>query len=318
MRILFFLIAFSLTAQSKAQKSQVIQTASEKDLIPEGIAVNAATGTIYISSIAKQKIIAVDSNGAVSDFVKTGDNGYLEGLGMKVEKEKNLLWTLSNKKEGRMHSSKLLAFDLQTGKLVKQFSSTDTAERLFNDLTIDASGTIYFTDTYYSALLKANRDSDKLEIVAEGKELSYPNGITTGKQGNIYVATYSKGIVRIDAATKKVHQLQGYTDTVMAHNLDGLMYWKNTLIGVYNVAKNNADNAIVQYKLNEAGDKIIEERIIDKGNLQFKEPTTIDIANGFLYVLANSHLAVYNANKESVKGVEQQLSPVVILKYKLQ
>ncbi len=96
------------------------------------------------------------------------------------------------------------------------------------------------------------------------------------------------------------------------------MFWKNTLIGVYNVAKNNADNAIVQYKLNEAGDKIIEERIIDKGHSQFKEPTTIDIANGFLYVLANSHLAVYNANKESVKGVEQQLSPVVILKYNLQ
>ncbi len=46
-------------------------------------------------------------------------------------------------------------------------------------------------------------------------------------------------------------------------------------------------------------------------------PTTIDIANGVLYVLANSHLAAYNANKESVKGVEQQLSSVVILKYKL-
>ncbi len=39
--------------------------------------------------------------------VKTGDNGYLEGLGMKVDKKKNLLWTLSNKKEGKLHSSKL-------------------------------------------------------------------------------------------------------------------------------------------------------------------------------------------------------------------
>ncbi len=228
------------------------------------------------------------------------------------------MWTLSNKKEGKLHTSKLLAFDLQTGKLVKEFSSTDTAQRLFNDLTIDASGTIYFTDTYYSAVLKANPDSDKLEIIAKGKELDYPNGITMGKQNQLYVATYARGIVTIDPVSKKVHQLQGYTDTAMAHNLDGLMYWKNTLIGIYNVAENNANNAIVQYTLNKEGDTIIEERIIDKGHPQFQEPTTIDIANGFLYVLANSHLAVYNANKESVKGVEQQLSPVVILKYKLQ
>ncbi len=272
MRILIFLVALILTAHSKAQKPHVIKTASEKDLIPEGIAVDASTGIIYISSIAKQKIIAVDSNGVVSDFVKTSDNGYLEGLGMKVDKKKNLLWTLSNKKEGKLHSSKLLAFDLRTGKLVKEFFSTDTTQRLFNDLTIDSSGTIYFTDTYYSALLKADPDSDKLEIAAQGKDLAYPNGISMGKQGNIYIATYSKGIVRIDPATKKVHQLQGFTDTAMAYNLDGLLYWKNTLIGVYNVAQNNADNAIVQYKLNEASDKIIEERIIDKGHRNLKSP----------------------------------------------
>ncbi len=88
MRILSFVVALILNAHSKAQKPHVIKTDSEKDLIPEGIAVDASTGIIYISSIAKQKIIAVDSNGVVSDFVKTGDNGYLEGLGMKVDKKK--------------------------------------------------------------------------------------------------------------------------------------------------------------------------------------------------------------------------------------
>ncbi len=67
MRILIFLVALILNADLKAQKPHVIKTASEKDLIPEGIAVDAATGIIYISSIAKQKIIAVDSNGVVND-----------------------------------------------------------------------------------------------------------------------------------------------------------------------------------------------------------------------------------------------------------
>ncbi len=70
MRILFCLMGLILIFQSKAQNPQVIKTASEKDLIPEGLAVDAATGIIYVSSIAKNKIIAVDSNGTVSDFVK--------------------------------------------------------------------------------------------------------------------------------------------------------------------------------------------------------------------------------------------------------
>jgi len=312
--ITFILMLGFLPAMS--QRPQAITIQSEKTLIPEGIAVDAISGTIYVSSIAKHKIIAIDKNGKHRQFINESGSGYLEGLGMKTDPKRKLLWTLSNKKEGKVYTSKIIAFDLRKGNVRFECSISDTIPRLFNDLTIDSSGNIYFTDTYYSAVLSVSAGQKNITEVAKGKEVAYPNGITMGK-GNLYVATYGNGPIRINPLTRQVVFLPGFSDTTMAHGLDGLIYWNNTLIGVYNTGGKRTTNAIIQYVLNENGDRIIEERIIDKGNPNFKEPTTLDIADDTLYVVANSHLYNYNANKESIKGIENQLSPLVILKYKL-
>ena len=121
----------------------------------------------------------------------------------------------------------------------------------------------------------------------------------------------------MDPTTKKLSQVKGYTDSVNAYNLDGLIYWNNTIIGVYNGAADNKDNAIIQYSLNDAGNKIISERIIDKGNDHFHEPTTAALQGSKLYVLANSYLSAYNTNHESVNGIEDKLGPITILVYEL-
>jgi hypothetical protein len=123
--------------------------------------------------------------------------------------------------------------------------------------------------------------------------------------------------MQLDLPSKKLSQLKGYTDSTKAYNLDGLVYYNNSIIGVYNTAESNKENAIVQYFLNDVGDKIVSERIIDKGNEFFHEPTTAAIFGEKLYVLANSYLRAYNANKESVKGIEEKLGSVTVLVYTL-
>ena len=59
------------------------------------------------------------------------------------------------------------------------------------------------------------------------------------------------------------------------------------------------------------------EKIIDKGNELFHDPTTAAILGNKLYVLANSYLGEYNANKESTQGISDQLGPVTIIVYEL-
>jgi DNA-binding beta-propeller fold protein YncE len=295
----------------------IIFTKTEKDVIPEGIATDPVEGTIYVSSIVHKKIISIDSNGINGDFIKTTQDGFLEGLGMKIDAKKHWLWAVSNEKQDKWFISKVHAFDLRTHSVKQQYILKDTARHLWNDLILHPDGRVYITDTYGSSIYEVDPAKQKLNVFLKDSFIALPNGICFDAKGKIYIATYSHGLMQLDLSAKKLSQLKGYTDSVKAYNLDGLVYWKNTIIGVYNGAADNKDNAIIQYSLNDAGNKIISEKTIDKGNDLFHEPTTAALLGNKLYVVANSYLTSYNANNESVKGIEDKLGSVAILVYEL-
>ena len=314
MRVLAFILFLVTTLLAKAQvRSQLITTDAAKDLIPEGIAIDTKTGIIYISSINHHSIIAVDTNGKHQTFVAKDRYGFLEGLGMKVDEKRNWLWAVSNSKDSSGSVSKVHAFDIKTGKAVQQYTLKDTAQHLLNDLAIARDGTVYLTDTYYSAVYQLSPSTQKLELFLKSPYLNYPNGLAFGKLEQLYIATYEHGLMQLNTTTKDLKPLTGAKDTSLSHGLDGLVFWNNTLIGVYNAGPDRSTNAIVQYTLNDKGDRIIKEALLAKGHPAFYEPTTAAIAGTRLIVLANSHLAAYNANQTSTKGIEAQLTPPAIV-----
>jgi outer membrane protein assembly factor BamB len=316
MKYYIFLVAILTTGIAFAQqKSRNITTNAARDLIPEGVAVH--NGTIYISSINRHLIIAVDAYGKSKNFIAPGQDSFLEGLGMKVDTARGLLWALSVKKDSNTYISQVHAFELITGKTKYRHKLQDTIQHLFNDLVIDAKGTIYITDTYHSAVYTFDPAADKLELFLKSPYLLYPNGLTFGKNNRLYIATYENGLMQLDVNTKNVKPLHGYKDSTLAHGLDGLVYWNNTLIGVYNNSDSRSGNAVVQYSLDATGEKIIQEKVLDKGNPVFYEPTTAALSGNMLYLLANSHLALYNKNKTSTKGIEAKLLPPVVVVYQL-
>jgi hypothetical protein len=95
------------------------------------------------------------------------------------------------------------------------------------------------------------------------------------------------------------------------------MYKDGFLYGVYNAGKGKETDAVIKYKLDENTGKIDTEKIIDKGNAHFFDPTTAAIYKNKLYVIANSHLDQFNKNKESIYGIESSLLPMKLLVYKI-
>jgi len=318
LHIIFLFIVIKCDAQFQ---SVAIISDSERDLIPEGIAIDGRTGSIFISSIAKQKIIKIDTQGKCKDFISTNEYGFLEGLGMKVDAKRNLLWAISVKTATKLYISQVHAFNLTSGKQEQFYSLKDTLPHMFNDLDIDNEGNLYITDSYASAIYFIDTDKKQLALFLKIPETKYPNGIAIGKKNQLYFTSYEHGPVKIDIVSKTATILKGYMDSTVARGLDGLLYFDNYLIGVYNYSakKNSFDTAVVvKYVLDEKGATITKEEIIDKGNPKFFQPTTAALTNKRLFVLANSHLEVYNANKQSTKGKEDQLTPVTILSYNLQ
>ncbi len=317
-KLLFGFIALLIVLDLAAQSGpRVITTHTEKDVIPEGITVNPANGMIYVSSIALKKIIAINNDGSHKDFIKSGQDEFLEGLGMKIDSKTQWLWVVSNQTQDNWFISRVHAFDLKTGSVKQKYVIKDTTRHLLNDLILHPNGNIYITDTYGSSIYEVDPKRQTLNLFVKDSLIAWPNGITYNATGKVYVATYSHGLMQLDLPSKKLTPLKGYTDSTMAYNLDGLAFWNNNIIGVYNGAKTNKDNSILQYALNDSGDKIVNEKIIDKGNELFHDPTTAAIVGNKLYVLANSYLGEYNANKESAKGISDQLGPVTVLVYEL-
>jgi len=287
---------------------RAIVTATEKEVIPEGITVNPVDGKIYVSSIGLKKIIAIDSLGGHNDFIKTGEHGFLEGLGMKIDEKRQWLWAVSNQKQDKLYLSRIHAFDLKTHALKQYYELKDTAQHLFNDLVLFSNGKVYITDTFASSLYEVDPSKKQLNLFTHDVLLSRANGIACTQQ-NIYVATRD-GLMQLDAKSKKVTPLT-FVDGKKAAWLDGIVFYENKIIGI-------AEEGILEYQLNPSRDKIVDVHTIDDNrNPYFHEPTTAALHADRLYVIANSNLAAYNENGESVKGIADKLGAVVVLVYGL-
>jgi sugar lactone lactonase YvrE len=314
----FLLLAVSMLFCNMLYSQQVLTFPNQLNLIPEGIAIGP-DGTIYISSIAQKKIIKAKPDGTSSNFIREGQDGFLEGVGMKVDTKRSLLWALSNIRNGNEFTSQIHAFDLASGKKMHQFKMTDTIPRLFNDLVIDKSGQLLITDSHHSSVYKYDPALNTLEVfVNDTSKFKWPNGIEFLDENYLVLATYGKGLVRINMKSKEISALTGYQDRSIAFGLDGLVVNGNHLYGVYNGGKGGyPSNAVIKYTLDEKRQRIISELVIDRGNSAFADPTTATKIGNKLYVIANSHLEQYNANKETVVGIENVLAPLKLIVYKL-
>ena len=298
---------------------QVLVFEKQVNLIPEGIAIDPGNGTIYVSSIAQKKIIRILPDGSATDFISPGKHHFLEGLGLKVDVKRNCLWALSNIRKGNEFTAQIHAFGLSDGGMMHQFSITDSIPRLFNDLVIDSSGALLVTDTYSSTVYRYHPAVKKLEVlVHDTSKLKWPNGIDFLDDQHLVIATYGHGLVRVNIHTKEITLLPGYQEKAIAFGLDGLVVNGNELYGVYNGgAGGSKSNAVVKYALDESKRNIVSEMVIDRGNAAFSDPTTAAKFKNKLYVIANSHLDQFNANKESVTGIEDKLTSLKLVVYSL-
>jgi len=315
----YLLLFASMLLSNLNYSQQVLSFENQLNLVPEGIAIHPDNGTIYISSIAQKKIISIKTDGTAKNFIAEGQDGFLEGLGMKVDTKRNFLWALSNFRKGNEFTSQIHAFDLTSGKKMHLFKITDTIPRLFNDLVIDRSGSLLITDTYHSSIYTYDPTNNKLDVlVNDTSKFKWPNGIEFLDENNIVVATYGAGIIRVDTRSKEINTLPGYQDQSIAFGLDGLAINGNHLYGVYNAGRGGyPSNAVIRYTLDEKRQRILSEEVIDRGNKAFADPTTAAKFGNKLYVIANSHLDQFNANKESVVGIENTLTPLKLVLYGL-
>jgi len=76
--------------------ARVAFTVPEKDLFPEGLAVDWPKGVFYMGSMHRKKIIRITAAGEISDFVKPGLYGLMPVGGVKVDPADHSVWAATD------------------------------------------------------------------------------------------------------------------------------------------------------------------------------------------------------------------------------
>jgi sugar lactone lactonase YvrE len=279
-----------------------------------------ATGDLtnfYLGSVHQRKIIKSDRYGNITDFTTSGQDGLTSVLGIKVNT--NTLWACSSPMQEMENydttaTSGVFKYDLKTRKLLRKFTPDEPGIRnyIFGDLTLDPKGNAFVSDSKNNIIFKVNETEGSLENFFHSKDFWNIQGIAFSSDGKtLFIADYIRGIFKLDVKTKQLTKLKETID-LSTKSIDGLMFYKNTLIGIQNSI---FPMRVTRYELGKNYNSLEKATMIDNAHPAFNEPTIGCIRNKELYYVANSLWAGYN--KDHSLKPEDQLQDVVILKSKL-
>lgn len=167
---------------------------------PEGVTVSS-NGTFYVGSLYEGCIMrCLPGKSQMGPFIEPGVNGLVSVLGLWADETRNILWACSsdfgNGKLAGTAPVGVKAFDLQTG--APRGSYDFPGGGFANDLTFDAQGNLYVTDSWSPRILRLPFGGTSLEEWIVDPQLGTDqwslNGIDYDRSQNvIYTVNQKKG-----------------------------------------------------------------------------------------------------------------------------
>lgn len=295
-------------------KSQKAFSISQKDLITEGITYNPKTKIFYLSSIHQRKIIAVNQKGETKDFSSETD-GLWSVLGMKVDVKNQVLWACSAvfpqmrgfKKEDDGKSG-IFKYNLKTGRLLEKYLLSNESEKhVLGDLVLNKRGDVFATDSVSPYIYFIDSKTNKLEVFLKNDSFSSLQGMAfTPDEKTMFVADYSKGIFKINVATKEILQLKP-AQNVMLVGIDGLYLHQGKLIAIQNGSN---PNRVLSLAMNSAATEITGFTTLEANHPDFDEPSMGVFIGKELYFVANTQWSLVNEKAEL--QIDKLKNPVVL------
>src|SRR4029077_4627267 len=198
-------LALSVTIPAATQKVESIPVPGTK-AFPESIT-STSDGALIVGRLGDGGIVRVEPRTAETTvFVQPGAAGSRSILGVFADEASSTLWACSNDLSalggpatGGDAGSALKGFDLKTG-VGKRSVSLPGSHAFCNDITADAQGSLYVTDSANPTILKLSAGAATFDVFAQDSAFSAHqrggaglDGIAFGNDGNLYVTNYTAG-----------------------------------------------------------------------------------------------------------------------------
>lgn len=290
------LITLKRNLNETVANSEKFVELSEKDLHPESLLYFKKSNTWLANSIRNKKIVSFDAKfGKCTDWFV--DQNLYSVFAMKADKEEKFLWitaTAIPEMKGYVSAlegkSEILKIDIKTKSIVKRFSVQ--GNHVFGDLIINDKGEVFLSDSGEALIYQIK--NDELSIWLDLKKEAFNlQGITFGKnQNEIFISDYLKGILRIDIQNTSNRNWMKLPEGFSQKGIDGLLYYKNSLITLQNGVK---PHRVTQLFLNN-DNSIISFKVIDHNRSEMIEPTNGLIKDDTFYFIGNSPWNFYDKN----------------------
>lgn len=305
---------FSQRTDHNLIKPELAFKLEDKSLFPEGISYDAKTRQFFISSLSKFKVVSVDRKGKQNDFISSGLDSILRCVCVKVDEKLRRLWILSVSGWSENIISAIHVYNIDTRQLItKKFTSLGP-KPVFNDMVIGYQGEAMIIDYEGACIYSYRPETNRLEILAESDMLEGANGITINPdQTTLFVNTRNYGILLVDVITKKIRPVSNPLSIDLG-GLDGISYYKNSLLAVMCKEEDSNNPFIIRYFLDKLGSGILGASIIDYKNPLFSIPTNGVMVGDDYYCLAATNLHLFSLNENTD---DEKLVHPLVLKYKL-
>jgi hypothetical protein len=282
------------------QRARVAFTFPEKDLFPEGLAVDPDRHIFYMGSMHRKKIVMRDAEGEVSDFVKPGLYNLLGLGGIKIDPADHSVWAASDND----HDSELLHFDAQ-GKLLERYSPPGAGPHVLNDLVLRGERDLYVTDTLAQQVYRFDRRIHNFSPMSLPRSLFGPNGIAITADENLLYIADLMGVIQVDLRTNSAVNVDPGEHNTLAGN-DGLYWYKGSLLGLqYGTGAFRA----MRWRLSPDGRRVVSSEVLEYRSRLMTDPTTGAVYHDQFYFIANT--GIDNLNDDKIVDVKK-LEPVHI------
>ena len=268
----------------------------ERDLLPESIAFDPATGSFYVGSMHRRKIVRRDADGRVRDWAGP-DQGLWSILGIKVDTAAGELWAnscnmgdelpMTPAEPATVGRGALLRLRLADGALLERYEPPADARPLcFNDLAFSPAGDVYLTaGTHGLWRLRRDPAAAGLERVVADSTL-WLNGVAAGPDGALYAADDARGPLLVDPVTGRWRQVAAPAGAAL-RGIDGLYVHRGALVWVQNGVE---PKRVVQAPLGDDPATLRELRVLDAGHPDYDSPTTGVLVGDTLVYVATAQL----------------------------
>jgi len=239
-------------------------------------------------------------------------------MGIRVDPKRRTLWVASQStssmegyKDGEPRRAAVFEYDVDSGRLRKEHlpsSGGDSAS--FDDLTLAPDGTVFANDAANPRIWRIPRGGG-LEVFLASDLIGGTQGLAVSRDGKtLYVSDYRQ-LFAVDIATKRVTAIRVPPDLAL-NGIDGLVLFEKSLVGIQNGI---IPHRVIRLDLAPDGLTVAKSRILEMNHPDFDEPTLGVVANGALYICADSQGQKFRNQKQPIAPGEMR--EAVILKIPL-